>query len=147
MLINVLTPYLNVEIIASGTRTYGKPVGFFGQSIYYNNVLKMTYWPASFVLKNSRGNLGEKYNKGTESSLRDYWDGLIPDKTDVNDYIFVDVGDRNETMLATALSDAVPTISTKAALQRSVSQPVGKSLREATINTPPKRDMIKERSK
>lgn len=113
MLINVLVPHLNVEIISSDSRTYGKPVGFF-ETVIQN---KVSYWPASFLLKNSRNNLGEKYNKGTERNLRDYWDGLVPDKSNIEDDVTKEVGDITESMLAAALADALPNSKAKASLR------------------------------
>ena len=138
MLINVLTPHMTVQIIADGSRTYGKPVGFFEQKVRD----KVSYWPASFILKNSRGNLGEKYNKGTVRDLRDYWDGLVPDKVDILDDVSSEVGDPAEPMLATALADAAPTTSTKAALQR-VSSRSMHMLEQGKISTLPERGMFK----
>ena len=138
MLINVLTPHMPVEIIADGSRTYGKPVGFFEQKVRD----KVSYWPASFILKNSRGNIGEKYNKGTVRDLRDYWDGLVPDKTNITDDVAVDVGDPEERMLATALADAVPTTTTRAALSR-VSNRNIRAVEQGKISTLPERGMFK----
>ncbi|MEZ0450851.1 S41 family peptidase [Sphingobacterium thalpophilum] len=138
MLINVLTPHMTVQIIADGARTYGKPVGFFEQKVRD----KVSYWPASFILKNSRGNLGEKYNKGTVRDLRDYWDGLVPDKFNILDDVSAAVGDPAERMLATALADAAPTTSTKAALQR-VSSRSMHMLEQGKISTLPERGMFK----
>jgi len=142
MLINVLTPHLPVEIIATESRTYGKPVGFFEQKVRD----KVSYWPASFILKNARGNLGEKYNKGTESGLRDYWDGLVPDISGVGDDVSADVGDPTEKMLATALADAAPSTKTRAAL-RSISSRTIQTVDQGKMHTRPERGMIKTRSK
>lgn len=126
MLINVLKPHLSVQIIASETRTFGKPVGFFEQVVQD----KVSFWPVSFLLKNSAG-------------FSDYWDGLVPDKQNIEDYIFVDVGDKRETMLATALNDAAPSSSTRAALQ-SVSSKMRHRLGAGTVNAPRDRGMIKK---
>ncbi len=127
MLINVLKPYLQVQLIASGTRTYGKPVGFFEQEVQN----KVSFWPVSFLLKNSAG-------------FSDYWDGLVPDKRNIEDYVFADVGDKKETMLATALNDAAPSITTKASIN-AVSRKGYRTLKGGQINIRPDRGMIKKR--
>jgi C-terminal processing protease CtpA/Prc len=126
MLINVLKPHIPVQVIASGTRTYGKPVGFFEQVVRD----KVSYWPVSFLLKNSAGS-------------SDYWDGFVPDKSNISDYVFVDVGDKKETMLATALNDAAPGMTTKAALN-TVNRKGHRSLRDGIINARPDRGMLKK---
>ncbi|MNJ97064.1 putative CtpA-like serine protease [compost metagenome] len=127
MLINVLKPYLQVQIIASGARTYGKPVGFFEQVVQK----KVSFWPVSFLLKNS-------------ANFSDYWDGLVPDKSNITDYVFVDVGDKKETMLATALNDAAPGITTKASIN-AVSRKGYRTLDQGEVNIRPDRGMIKKR--
>ena len=127
MLINVLKPYLQVQLIASGTRTYGKPVGFFEQVVQN----KVSFWPVSFLLKNS-------------ANFSDYWDGLVPDKSNITDYVFVDVGDKKETMLATALNDAAPGITTKASIN-AVSRKGYRTLDQGEVNIRPDRGMIKKR--
>lgn len=127
MLINVLKPYLQVQIIASGTRTYGKPVGFFEQVVQK----KVSFWPVSFLLKNS-------------ANFSDYWDGLVPDKSNITDYVFVDVGDKKETMLATALNDAAPGFTTKASIN-AVSRKGYRTLNKSEVNMRPDRGMIKKR--
>jgi len=127
MLINVLKPHLTVQVIASGTRTYGKPVGFFEEVIRN----KVSFWPVSFMLRNSKG-------------VSEYWDGLTPDKSNVDDYVFVDFGDKKETMLATALNDALPGITAKAALS-TVSSKSRRSISQGQVNTRPERGMFKRR--
>ncbi|MDF2849791.1 MAG: hypothetical protein K0S31_476 [Sphingobacterium multivorum] len=127
MLINVLKPYLQVQIIASGERTYGKPVGFFEQVVQK----KVSFWPVSFLLKNS-------------ANFSDYWDGLVLDKSNITDYVFVDVGDKKETMLATALNDAAPGITTKASIN-AISRKGYRSLDGGEFNIRPDRGMIKKR--
>lgn len=87
MLINVLKPYMNVKIIASGTATFGKPVGFFEQRI----MNRVGLWVTSFKLLNAR-------NEG------DYWTGINADRTNINDFIFVDFGKEQERMIAEALN-------------------------------------------
>ncbi len=131
MLINVLKPYLQVQVIATKDRTYGKPVGFFPQEILYKRTVKAEYWPVSFMLRNARG----------ES---EYWDGLVPDKPNVTDYVFADVGDKKETMLATALNDAAPSITTKASIN-AVSRKGYRTLKGGEVNGRPERGMIKKR--
>lgn len=91
MLINVLRPYMNIRIIAENTSTYGKPVGFFPQTIMSKTVL----WPISFKLENAQ-------------QFGDYWQGLQGDITNVKDYIFRDFGDSKENMIAAALSESLP---------------------------------------
>lgn len=127
MLINVLKPYLQLQIIASGTRTYGKPVGFFEQVVQN----KVSFWPVSFLLKNS-------------ADFSDYWDGFVPDKSNITDYVFVDVGDKKETMLATALNEAAPGITTKASIN-AVSRKGYRTLNQGEVNIRPDRGMIKKR--
>ncbi|MGJ1504378.1 S41 family peptidase [Sphingobacterium multivorum] len=127
MLINVLKPYLQVQLIASGTRTYGKPVGFFEQVVQK----KVSFWPVSFLLKNS-------------ADFSDYWDGFVPDKSNITDYVFVDVGDKKETMLATALNEAAPGITTKASIS-AVSRKGYRTLNKSEVNIRPDRGMIKKR--
>ena len=131
MLINVLKPYLQVQVIGSSSRTYGKPVGFFLQDILYKRTLKAKYWPVSFMLRNAKG----------ES---EYWDGLVPNNANVPDDVFNDVGDKKETMLATALNDAAPSITTRASINR-VSTKRYRMLDNGVINTRPDRGMIKKR--
>src|SRR5690606_32416846 len=58
LLISVLKPYLNVVLIAEGSRTYGKPVGFFAEEIE-----DITLWATSFKTINAGG-------------YTDYWDGM-----------------------------------------------------------------------
>lgn len=86
LLINVLKPYMNVRIIAEGTHTYGKPVGFFPTEI----MSKIELWVTSFKLLNAKGET-------------DYWGGLSADKSNVQDYIFRDFGDKKENLIAAAL--------------------------------------------
>lgn len=140
MLVNVLTPQLPVQLIATGSRTYGKPVGFFEQKVKS----KVSYWPASFILKNSRGNLGEKYNKGTTRDLRDYWDGLVPDLVNQGDDVSLRVGDSNERILAAALADAVPSSTSRAALRKGSSRTFG-MVEQGKLHSRPERGMIKKR--
>ncbi len=131
MLINVLKPHIPVQVIASGTRTYGKPVGFFEQVVRD----KVSYWPVSFLLKNSAGS-------------SDYWDGFVPDKSNISDYAFLDVGvfDKNdgaEDMLEVALKDAAPGLTAKASSSL-INRKGHRSLRDGIINARPDRGMLKK---
>ena len=83
LLINNLKPHLNVQLI--GAKTYGKPVGFFAISI--DNI--DLYMP-QFETKNS-------LNEGG------YFTGL-PVNFAIPDDVTRDFGDRNEGLLAAALS-------------------------------------------
>lgn len=87
MLINVLQPYMNVRIVAETDRTYGKPVGFFEQKV----MNKISLWVTSFKLLNA-------------NNVSDYWSGLEVDSKNVDDYIFNNFGDKDERMIAAALS-------------------------------------------
>ncbi|MNT38800.1 hypothetical protein D3C72_1750090 [compost metagenome] len=102
-------------------------MGFFEQTIEN----KVSFWPASFQLKNAAG-------------FTDYWDGLQADKSDINDYIFVESGDIQETMLETALGDAVPDSKKKAHAGRSTNQTAPRMLLgQQQINTLPERGLLK----
>jgi hypothetical protein len=83
LLINNLKPHLNVQLI--GGKTYGKPVGFFAISID-----KIDLYIPQFETKNS-------LNEGG------YYTGLPVNYT-VPDDVTRDFGDRNEALLAAALS-------------------------------------------
>lgn len=86
LLIHILKPYVEVILIGTEDRTYGKPVGFFEQKI----MNKVALWISSFEMLNADGHA-------------DYWQGMIADKSFVTDYIFRDFGDEEEHMLATAI--------------------------------------------
>lgn len=75
MLINIFKPYINTDIV--GTKTYGKPVGFFGVGI-----ADYTVYLSSFLIKNAKNN-------------SDYFDGIAPTIPAVDD-ITKDFGDENE---------------------------------------------------
>ncbi len=114
MLINVIRPHnIAVKIIASGTHTFGKPVGFFRQLIQN----KVYFWPVSFKLRNKDG-------------VSDYWDGLLADEQNIIDYVFADLGDPEENMLEAAFNDAVPNRQSKASSRKKTSfkysLPIGK---------------------
>lgn len=99
MLINVLRPYMDIRIIADNIRTFGKPVGFFPQTIMNKTVL----WPISFKLENAQ-------------EFGDYWLGLQGDRTFIKDYIFLDFGDSKENMIAAALEESLPNYNNKTQL-------------------------------
>ncbi|MNT68783.1 hypothetical protein D3C72_2070410 [compost metagenome] len=69
---------------------------------------------------------------------------MVPDKSNITDYVFVDVGDKKETMLATALNDAAPGITTKASIN-AVSRKGYRTLDQGEVNIRPDRGMIKKR--
>lgn len=85
LVINNLKPVMDVKLI--GSKTYGKPVGFFAITI---DQLDM-YIP-QFETKNSKNEGG-------------YFDGMAVDKTDFDD-VSKDFGDPTERLLANALSYA-----------------------------------------
>lgn len=87
MLINVLKPYMNVKIVAEQSNTYGKPVGFFPQDI----MNKVELWVTSFKLLNA-------------NNESDYWTGFKGDTKGVDDYIFLDFANKEEKMIAAALT-------------------------------------------
>lgn len=86
LLIHVLKPYIEVIMIASEDRTFGKPIGYFEQNI----MGKVALWVSSFEMLNADGR-------------SDYWQGMLADKPHVTDYIFRDLGDKEEHMLGTAI--------------------------------------------
>ncbi|MFB9076126.1 S41 family peptidase [Flavobacterium procerum] len=60
MLINCLKPYFNVKL--AGTKTYGKPVGFFGVAID-----QYTVYMSSFLIKNADGEAN--YFEGMQADI------------------------------------------------------------------------------
>lgn len=84
LLINCLKPYLNVKL--AGTRTYGKPVGFFGVTID-----KYTCYLSGFLIKNALGSA-------------DYFDGMHVDINAEADEKY-ELGNPNETCLSRVLAD------------------------------------------
>lgn len=89
LLINNLRPHVNVQLI--GTKTYGKPVGFFDIRIN-----KYELYVPQFVTKNSAGQ-------------GDYYDGMLPGSAGypgIMDYddVTKDFGDPTEGLLARALN-------------------------------------------
>ncbi|RYF11436.1 MAG: hypothetical protein EOO42_21325, partial [Flavobacteriales bacterium] len=83
LLINIFKPYLDVKIV--GTKTYGKPVGFF--SIRIDNY---DIYYSMFTSKNSA-------NQG------DYYDGMVPDAVEQDDPTR-DFGNTQELNIAKALN-------------------------------------------
>lgn len=83
LVINNLKPVMDVKLI--GTKTYGKPVGFFAISID-----QLDLYIPQFETKNS-------LNQGG------YYDGMAVDKADFDD-VSKDFGDPTERLLANALS-------------------------------------------
>ncbi|WP_196933993.1 S41 family peptidase [Sphingobacterium hungaricum] len=90
LLIHVLKPYMNVVVVAENSSTYGKPVGFFKQEI----MNKIALWVASFKFINAQGET-------------DYWNGFAATIGNVPDNLFYDFGDKDEPMLARAISHSV----------------------------------------
>ncbi|GAB2981936.1 S41 family peptidase [Mucilaginibacter puniceus] len=89
LLINNLRPHMNVQLI--GTKTYGKPVGFFDIQIN-----KYELYVPQFVTKNSAGQ-------------GDYFDGMLPGSINypgIMDYddVTKEFGDPTEGLLAHALN-------------------------------------------
>jgi len=83
LVINNLKPYLNVQLI--GSKSYGKPVGFFGLRID-----NYTVFMSQFQSKNSAGQ-------------GDYFDGFTPDFSATDD-VTRNFGDPNEISTAKALT-------------------------------------------
>jgi len=83
LLISSLKPYLSVKLI--GSKTYGKPVGFFGMVID-----KYTVYMSSFLIKNATG-------------FSNYFDGMPVDITAEPDGRY-ELGDPNETCLNKVLT-------------------------------------------
>ena len=89
LVINNLRPHMNVQLI--GTKSYGKPVGFFDIRIN-----KYELYVPQFVTKNSAGQ-------------GDYFDGMLPGSINypgVMDYddVTKEFGDPTEGLLARALN-------------------------------------------
>jgi len=87
LVINIISPYMQVITIGSDLKTFGKPVGYFKQEI----MGKYNLWVASFKINNALG-------------YGDYWEGISPDITDITDNYLVDFGNIREDMLGKALS-------------------------------------------
>ncbi|MFZ4261026.1 S41 family peptidase [Sphingobacterium sp. HJSM2_6] len=125
ILISVLKPYMNVQIIAEVSSTYGKPVGFFPQKI----MDKINLWAASFKVVNSAG-------------YSDYWDGIEADKKNVLDDISKDFGDTRESMTAMALAH----IETGVYPSRSPSARIGARTTNTRTDKPQPVNKIRERN-
>lgn len=82
LLINCLQPYMDVKLV--GSKTYGKPVGFFGLGVD-----AFTVYLAQFRILNAAGH-------------GDYYNGLEPHFPAIDDPAF-DFGDENENGIAIAL--------------------------------------------
>jgi C-terminal processing protease CtpA/Prc len=83
LLLNSLKPYVTVKLV--GTKTYGKPVGFFGI-----NINKYTVYMSQFTSVNAKGE-------------GDYFDGITPDIAGADD-VTHDFGDATEICLSKALN-------------------------------------------
>lgn len=83
LLINSLRPFLNVKLV--GSKTYGKPVGFFGIGID-----KYSVYLTQFKSTNARGE-------------GDYFDGFTPDISAADD-VTHDFGDLNEVAISKAVA-------------------------------------------
>ncbi|WP_443943458.1 S41 family peptidase [Pedobacter sp. AW1-32] len=95
LLINCLKPYMNVKL--AGTKTYGKPVGFFGVVVD-----KYTVYMSSFLLKNGSGS-------------GDYFNGMAVDLSVVADGAYP-LGDVREACLKKVLDDIAAGGNTKTSL-------------------------------
>lgn len=83
LLINSLKPYLNVKLV--GSKTYGKPVGFFGIGID-----KYSVYMTQFKSTNAKGE-------------GDYFDGFTPELAAADD-VTHDFGDANEVATSKAVA-------------------------------------------
>lgn len=99
-LINSFKPYFNVKLV--GSRTYGKPVGFFGI-----NISHYTLYLSNFLIKNA-------LNEG------EYYSGFLPDRV-VADDVGHDFGDPEEQCLKGVLSEIYGPPKTNVQAQRSMS--------------------------
>lgn len=84
LVINALKPYVNVKLI--GTKTYGKPIGFFPITI--ENKYRILF--SLFQMKNA-------LDQG------DYYDGMVPDVIDSYDDPFYNFGEAGENYTAKAI--------------------------------------------
>ena len=89
LVINSLRPFVNVKLV--GTKTYGKPVGFF--PIRIQNRYEVYY--SMFTTKNSLGQ-------------GDYFDGFTPDIVDTFDDPLYNFGDAKENYTELALNSLAP---------------------------------------
>ncbi len=113
LVINSLKPYMNVKLV--GTKSYGKPVGFFPITI--ENRYEVYY--SLFQTKNSLGQ-------------GDYFDGFTPDVVDTFDDPLHNFGDPKENYTAVALNSLAPgvTVTAKANIVMSIG---GQSVRAQSL--------------
>lgn len=127
LLINSLSPLMSTYMIGTNSinekqqtvadKTYGKPVGFFG---YYIDGTNVTLYVSSFKMYNSLGQ-------------GDYFEGLTPN-TNVWEFDdFKDLGNEEETMLATALHHIKTNSFNKASLKGNVQINEGHSISREII--------------
>ncbi|WP_138093713.1 S41 family peptidase [Sphingobacterium daejeonense] len=105
LVINVLKPYMTVELITTNGRgTYGKPVGFFG-------------WPTV----NGYADLYiTSFQMNNKDGYGDYFSGLTGQKKDARDGFLTQLGDESESLLAAALDHiATGSYSARASARRS----------------------------
>ena len=91
---------------------------------------KVDLWVASFKLVNALG-------------TSDYWNGIAADKTYVDDYIFKDFGDSQETMIATALAHSLSSTRLKVAAPSVAAEAPRKKVELKKINSVPIRVLHK----
>ncbi|MEE1943847.1 S41 family peptidase [Pedobacter sp. KR3-3] len=102
LVINSLKPYMTVTLV--GTKTYGKPVGFFPVTIENR-------YDVYFSLFQSKNSLGQG----------DYFDGFTPDIVDTYDDPLRNFGDPKENYLAKALNSIAPSVTVTAKANISMS--------------------------
>ncbi len=113
LLINCLKPYFPVKLV--GSRTYGKPIGFFGVTID-----KYTIYLSSFRLKNAEGQ-------------SDYFDGIPVDLNVIPDGKYP-LGDPNETCLSKTLAlISNPATATKTATTKLAVTPQAQATKTASL--------------
>ena len=111
LVINSLKPHLTVKI--AGTKSYGKPVGFFPIKINYKKDAatgKESGYDVYYSMFQTTNSLGQG----------DYFDGFTPDLTMTFDDASHDFGDLREGNLAGALSLIVPTVPSPTASTMSI---------------------------
>lgn len=118
----------NAQIIAEGTHTYGKPVGFFRQDI----MDRVGLWAASFRIINAQG-------------YTDYYEGIPATQENVDNDVTVDFGDRRDPMVARAIqvatgSSAVGPSSGEASAR--VGRAFGQKREKLDVNLPRQRPLL-----
>ena len=111
LVINSLKPYVNVKI--AGTKSYGKPVGFFPITIDYKidaSSKKETGYDIYYSM----------FQTTNATGAGDYFDGFTPDLSVTGDDATHDFGDLKENNLAKALSLIVPAAPTATASTMSI---------------------------